>query len=729
MRLLKQSTAFTFRAGPFVDSTDGVTPETGLTIGQADIQISKAGGAFAQTSAAPTTTHDSDGYYQCPLTATDTGTLGALRVQITMTGALPVWEDWTVVPANVFDSLVAGTDTLNAEVASIAANAITATAIQDDAITAAKLATGALTADAFAADAIVAATLATGAITADAFAADAIVAATLAADCITAAKVAADVHQETIELAFTYDATATYATATAGSLVTEIADNAGGSALTAAGIADAVWDEVIAGAHDTATFAGKLLIDAGGAGTPPTVGEIRTEMETAGGHLALILADTGTTLPGNQVQLMNVIMSANFMTIRSWLPTGFNVSFSGDIPVSGAITLTAQNANFVSGDNSFSFVNDTVLGALDADEAWTPNAAFNGEKNADALNITCTGDIPAGVLTITVRQFDAGEATILYVNIPACNSKEMWVGANGNVIGEGENFGAATFERDHTASIAAIPTNPMLATEDGSSFTALPDVTLADGAHGGTAAVLTLERVVVASTTTDQPAMKLTGNGTAAGLLAESPSDGIRARSTTSGNGLRVEGASGGYGLNAIGGSSDGHGIVGQGGGASSYGMYVVGPTGDINADITGNLSGSVGSVTGAVGSVAGNVDGLVSGTVAGVTPASVADLGTVQTADHTAAIAALNDLAAADVLTQVNAALDTAIAELGVEAPTATPSLRTGLMLMYMSLRNKRDTTATLDEIHNAAGTVVAKAVIGHDGTTATKANYGSGA
>lgn len=115
-RLLKQSTAFTFRIGPFVDSTDGFTAETGLTIAQADIQISKAGGAFAQTSASPTTTHDADGWYQCPLTATDTGTLGPLTVQIAMSGALPVWEHFMVVPANVYDSLVGGTDVLNADV-------------------------------------------------------------------------------------------------------------------------------------------------------------------------------------------------------------------------------------------------------------------------------------------------------------------------------------------------------------------------------------------------------------------------------------------------------------------------------------------------------------------------------------------------------------------------------------------------------------------------------------
>lgn len=111
-RWLKQSTSFTFRIGPFVDSTDGVTAETALSIAQADIQISKNGGAFAQTSASPTTTHDADGWYQCPLTSTDTNTLGPLTVQIVMAGALPVWEHFMVVPANVYESMVAGSEWL-----------------------------------------------------------------------------------------------------------------------------------------------------------------------------------------------------------------------------------------------------------------------------------------------------------------------------------------------------------------------------------------------------------------------------------------------------------------------------------------------------------------------------------------------------------------------------------------------------------------------------------------
>jgi hypothetical protein len=67
----------------------------------------------------------------------------------------------------------------------LAADAITAAKIADDAIIAANLATGALTADAFAADAIIAATLATGAIAADGIATDAIGAPELAATAVT----------------------------------------------------------------------------------------------------------------------------------------------------------------------------------------------------------------------------------------------------------------------------------------------------------------------------------------------------------------------------------------------------------------------------------------------------------------------------------------------------------------------------------------------------------------
>lgn len=113
---LKQSTAATVKMGPFVDDVDGYTPETGLSIAQADIRVSKNGGAFAQTHNATGATHDENGYYGVPLDTTDTATLGSVRVAIFMAGALPVWQDFQILPANVYDSLIAGTDLLQTDV-------------------------------------------------------------------------------------------------------------------------------------------------------------------------------------------------------------------------------------------------------------------------------------------------------------------------------------------------------------------------------------------------------------------------------------------------------------------------------------------------------------------------------------------------------------------------------------------------------------------------------------
>lgn len=137
MELLKQSTAATIKMGPFLDDTDGKTAEIELTISQADIRLSKNGGDFAQTNDATGATHDESGYYGIPLDATDTGTLGRLKVFVSESGALPVWADFLVVPANVYDSLVLGTDYLLADAIQIeggdATDALTAavpTAVQ-----------------------------------------------------------------------------------------------------------------------------------------------------------------------------------------------------------------------------------------------------------------------------------------------------------------------------------------------------------------------------------------------------------------------------------------------------------------------------------------------------------------------------------------------------------------------------------------------------------------------
>lgn len=66
---------------------------------------------------------------------------------------------------------------------------------------------------------------------------------------------------------FNTDSGTVYGSAVSGSVVKEIADNAGGSPPSAAAIADAVWDEAIAG-HLTSGSTGESLNAAGGAGDP-----------------------------------------------------------------------------------------------------------------------------------------------------------------------------------------------------------------------------------------------------------------------------------------------------------------------------------------------------------------------------------------------------------------------------------------------------------------------------
>lgn len=85
------------------------------------------------------------------------------------------------------------------------------------------------------------------------------------------------------------------------------------------------------------------------------------------------------------------------------------------------------------------------------------------------------------------------------------------------------------------------------------------------------------------------------------------------------------------------------------------------------------------------------------------------------------------------DATNQINAeivdalAVDT-ISELSQAQPSATPTIASALMLLYMALRNKLDTTASTLEVHNDAGTVIAKKALSDDGTTYSEAKMVSG-
>ena len=129
MILLKQSTAATLRVGPFVDATDAVTPETGITLGAADqAELLKHSGATVDISGATwAAVTGCDGYYDLTLTTSHTDTLGMLTVVVQDASVCipaPAVRAM-VIPAQVYDSLVGGTDLLDVNTSQLGGTAQT----------------------------------------------------------------------------------------------------------------------------------------------------------------------------------------------------------------------------------------------------------------------------------------------------------------------------------------------------------------------------------------------------------------------------------------------------------------------------------------------------------------------------------------------------------------------------------------------------------------------------
>jgi len=103
MTELRQSTAVTIKLGPFVDSSDGDSLQEGLA-GSMTVKLSKNGGDIAARHSTDSITYDESGYYNVPLDATDTNTLGRLLVLVVNPGThLPVWAEFMVVRQACWD--------------------------------------------------------------------------------------------------------------------------------------------------------------------------------------------------------------------------------------------------------------------------------------------------------------------------------------------------------------------------------------------------------------------------------------------------------------------------------------------------------------------------------------------------------------------------------------------------------------------------------------------------
>jgi len=129
---LKQSTAVVISFGPFLDKGNGVDLETGAGIitsidhATTGIKLSKNGGALTIRNQEVTpSTYDAHGCFLVTLDAIDTNTLGTLRMIHTEAATyLPVWQDFMVVPANVWDSMF-GADYLQVDAAQVAGVTLT----------------------------------------------------------------------------------------------------------------------------------------------------------------------------------------------------------------------------------------------------------------------------------------------------------------------------------------------------------------------------------------------------------------------------------------------------------------------------------------------------------------------------------------------------------------------------------------------------------------------------
>lgn len=134
-RYLRQNSNTNLKMGPFIASADFITVQNTLTISASNVKLSKNGGAFAQKAEPSNVTNaDADGYYAIALSGVDVDTLGRLRAEVSLSGSLPVWDDFVILSQSVYDSLFGSTAlaTVGAEVTLTEATRVMLSAGQPD---------------------------------------------------------------------------------------------------------------------------------------------------------------------------------------------------------------------------------------------------------------------------------------------------------------------------------------------------------------------------------------------------------------------------------------------------------------------------------------------------------------------------------------------------------------------------------------------------------------------
>ena len=136
-RYLRTNTATRVTVGPFLDKTDGITPEVALTATNEHLTlVVDTGGvptlaldANATASAGDNDmvhiTGDDAGLYDLELTAAQLNYVGRAILSVNyVTDHLPVWHEFIILPAVIYDAMVLGTDLFDVSMTQILGTAV-----------------------------------------------------------------------------------------------------------------------------------------------------------------------------------------------------------------------------------------------------------------------------------------------------------------------------------------------------------------------------------------------------------------------------------------------------------------------------------------------------------------------------------------------------------------------------------------------------------------------------
>jgi hypothetical protein len=597
-RYLKQNTATRVTVGPFIDKTDGFTPEVALTAtnehitfvvddgGVPTLVIDTTATASGGDNDLVHITNDNAGYYDLELTAAQTNYLGRAVLSVNyLTDHLPVFHEFQIVPANVYDSMFS-TDKLEVDLAQIGGSAVSTTSAQ--------LGVNVVQ------------------VSGDATAAD--------------------------NLELFMDGTG-YAGGTTPLQVVLTTNGVNA-------VADQVWDEAASGHVAAGSFGARLAIirsatAQAGAGTSITLDASASAIDDFYNNQALFIV-SGTGVGQGRI-VEDYVGSTKVASVAAWgtnpdATSVFVIVPFGSIPgatapsaadvadavwdeaasghttagtfgqyiggeVTRAATAQAGTTSSITLDsgasattNLYRYHRVEILGGTGAGQA-SYITAYNGTTKVATVD-PAFAVAPSSDSVFIVRKMGLDAAT------PAQVADAVWDEARSGHVSAG-TFGEYVLADAVRISSDATAADNLEAAYDGAGYaggTIKQQVALADTTHGGSAATLTMKRVVVANTTNDQTAVDISSSGTGnAHALAITASG--------AGKGVAIGAASVGVSINSS--AADGMTIAG---GTDSDGLQIDGNgTGvdvraDITGSITGNVSGSVGSVTGAVGSVTAGV-------------------------------------------------------------------------------------------------------------------------